>query len=104
MNKGYLDEKFWKTFGHISLSEKDFNQFKLQYNKESVKEKLIKRGVETTIQILHEKCLFDTFKRADKVLEDFLFTTRRRSDLSEQVNDDIEWFCSSIQFEKQSNK
>ena len=41
------------------------------------------------IQILYDKGLFDTFQNADKVLEDFLFTTRRRPDL-EKVNDDIQ--------------
>ena len=36
--------------------------------------------------------LFDNYANADKVLEDFLFTTRRRGDLSEQVNDDVQSF------------
>ena len=43
--------------------------------------------MKTTIQILYDKGLFDKFQNADKVLEDFLFTTRRRGDLSEQIND-----------------
>ena len=67
--------------------EKDFNEFKLQYNKQSVEEILFQRAVKTTIQILHDKGLFDNYANADKVLEEFLFTTRRRGDLSEQVND-----------------
>ena len=37
--------------------------------------------------------MFDNYTNADKVLEDFLFTTRRRSDLSEQAKEDIQWFC-----------
>ena len=45
--------------------------------------------MKTTIQILYDKGLFDNFQNADEVLEDFLFTTRRRTDLSEQVNDDV---------------
>ena len=40
--------------------------------------------------MLYDKGLFDNFQNADKVLEDLLFTTRRREDLSEQVNDDIQ--------------
>ena len=42
--------------------------------------------MKTTIQILYDKGLFDNYANADKVLEDFLFTTIRRVDL-EKVND-----------------
>ena len=83
INKGYLDSKLLKIDGHLSKLEKDFKEFKLQYNKQSVEEILIQRAVKTTIQILYDKGLFDKFQNADKVLEDFLFTTRRRGDLSE---------------------
>ena len=83
INKGFLDEKLIKINGHISKLEKDYNEFKLQYNKQSVEENLIQRAVKTTIQILYDKGLFDKYQNADKVLEDFLFTTRRRGDLSE---------------------
>ena len=44
----------------------------------------------TTIQILYDKGLFDNYANADKVLEDFLLTTRRRGDLSEEVNDVVQ--------------
>ena len=87
INKGYLDEKLLKLNGHLSKLEKDYNEFKKQYNKESVEEILVQRAVKTTIQILYDKGLFDNFQNADKVVEDFLFVTRRRGDLSEQVND-----------------
>ena len=84
INKGYLDSKLLKIDGHISKLEKDFNDFKLQYNKQNVEDILIQRAVKTTIQILYDKGLFDNYANADKVLEDFLFTTRRRGDLSEE--------------------
>ena len=84
INKGFLDEKLLKIDGHLSKLEKDFNEFKLQYNKQSVEEILIQRAVKTTIQILYDKGLFDNYANADKVLEDFLYTTRRRGDLSEE--------------------
>ena len=84
INKGYLDSKLIKINGHISKLEKDFNEFKLQYNKQSVEEILVQRAVKTTIQILYDKGLFDNYANADKVLEDFLFVTRRRGDLSEE--------------------
>ena len=84
INKGYLDEKLIKINGHLSKLEKDYNEFKKQYDKQSVEEILIQRAVKTTIQILYDKGLFDKFQNADKVLEDFLFTTRRRGDLSEE--------------------
>ena len=89
INKSFLDEKLLKINGHLSKLEKDYNEFKKQYNKQSVEEILIQRAVKTTIQILYDKGLFDNYANADKVLEDFLFTTRRRGDL-EEVNDDIQ--------------
>ena len=84
INKGYLDSKLLKIDGHLSKLEKDFNEFKLQYNKQNVEDILIQRAVKTTIQILYDKGLFDNYANADKVLEEFLFTTRRRGDLSEE--------------------
>ena len=87
INKAYLDEKLIKINGHISKLEKDFNEFKLQYNKQNVEDILVQRAVKTTIQILYDKGLFDNYANADKVVEDFLFVTRRRGDLSDQIND-----------------
>ena len=86
INKCYLDSKLLKIDGHLSKLEKVFNEFKLQYNKQNVEEILVQRAVKTTIQILYDKGLFDNFQNADKVLEDFLFVTRRRGDL-EKIND-----------------
>ena len=84
INKCFLDKKLFKIDGHLSKLEKDFNEFKLQYNKQSVEDILIQRAVKTTIQILYDRGLFDNYQNADKVLEDFLFTIRRRGDLSEE--------------------
>ena len=89
INKAYLDEKLSKIQGQISHFQKDYNEYKLQYNKQSVEDILIQRAVKTTIQILYDKGLFDNYANADKVLEDFLITTRRRPDL-EKVNDVIQ--------------
>ena len=85
INKGYLDSKLLKRDGHLSKLEKDCNEFRKVYNKQSVEEILIQRAVKTTIQILYDKGLFDNYANADKVFEDFLFTTRRRGDLSENT-------------------
>ena len=90
INKGYLDSNLLKIDGHLSKLEKDYNEFILQYNKQNVEEILIQRAVKTTIQILYDKGLFDNYANADKVLENFLFTSRRRGDLSEQVNDIVQ--------------
>ena len=90
INKGYLVSNLLKIDGHLSKLEKDYNEFKLRYNKQNVEDILIQRAVKTTIQILYDKGLFDKFQIADKVLEDSLFTIRRRGDLSNQVNDDIQ--------------
>ena len=84
INKGYLDEKLIKIDGHLSKLEKDYNEFKLDYEKQAVEEILIRRAVKTTIQVLYDRGLFDNYANADKVLEDFLFVTRRRGDLSEE--------------------
>ena len=89
-NKAYLDEKNKKLYSHISHIRKGYNEFKLQYNKHSVEEVLVQRAVKTTIQILYVEGLFDNYADADKVLEDFLLTTRRRDDLSEQLNDVVQ--------------
>ena len=71
INKAYLDEKIKKMDGHISYIEKDYNEFKKQYNKQNVEDILIQRAVKTTIQILYDKGLFDNYANADKVLENF---------------------------------
>ena len=84
VNKGHLYSKLLKIDGHLTKLEKDYNEFKLQYNKQNVEDILIQRAVKTTIQILFDKGLFDNYTNAGKVLEDFLFTRRRRGDLSEE--------------------
>ena len=84
INKGYLDDKLFKIKGFLTKLEKDYNKFKLEYDKQSVLDVLIQRAVKTTIQILYDKGLFVIYQNADKVLEDFLYTTRRRVDLSEK--------------------
>ena len=78
-NKAYLDEKLKKIGGHVSHIENVYNEFELQYNKQSVEEVLVRRAVKTTIQILYDKGLFDNYANAENVLEDFLFVTRRDS-------------------------
>ena len=90
INKAYLNDKLKKIDGHIAYIEKEYNEFKKQYNKQSEEEILIQRAVKTTIQILYDRGLFDNYANSDKVLEDFLFTTRRRGDLSEEVNDVVQ--------------
>ena len=85
INKGFLDEKLLKIDGHLSKLEKDYNEFIKQYDKQAVEDILIQRAVKTTLQILYDKGLFDNYDNADKVLEDFLFTTRRRGDLEDNT-------------------
>ena len=58
INKTHLVEKIKKKNGHIAYIEKDYIEFKKQYNKQSVEENLIQRAVETTIQILYDKFFF----------------------------------------------
>ena len=99
INKKYLDEKMLKINGHLSKLEKCYNKFKLQNNEQTVEDILFQRAVKKTIQIPYDKGLFDKFRKADEVLESFLFTTRRRGDL-EEVNDYVQGFCSQPQLKK----
>ena len=41
------------------------------------------------IQIFYDKGLFDNYANADKILEDFSFSTKRKAEL-EEVNDNIQ--------------
>ena len=52
INKAFLDEKLSKTDGRLSFLGRDYNDFKLHYNKQSVEEILIQSAVKTTIQAL----------------------------------------------------
>ena len=52
INKAYLDNKLLKRNGHLSKLEKDYNEFKLQYKKQSVEDILVQRAVKTAIQVL----------------------------------------------------
>ena len=52
INKAYLDEKLYKTDGRLSFLEKNYNEFKLQYNKQSVEEVLNQRAVNDDTNIL----------------------------------------------------
>ena len=61
IKKTYLDEKLMKINGHLSFFEKDYNKFKSQYNKQTLEAISTQRTVKTTIQILHDKGLFDGF-------------------------------------------
>ena len=75
INKSYLDSKLLKIDGHLSKLEKDYNEFKLQNNKQNVEDFLVQRAVKTLLQIFYDNGLFDIYADADKILEDFLFTT-----------------------------
>ena len=91
INKGYFEEKLLKINGHLSLLEKNNNEFILQYNKQSAEEILIQRAVKTTLQILYDKCLFDHFNNGNayEVLKGFVFLEKHRLD-SEKINDVIQ--------------
>ena len=69
--------------------EESYNEYKLNYNKQSVEEILIQRAVQTTIQILCDTSLFDDFQIAGESLKDFLIATSRQVDL-EEVRDVVQ--------------
>ena len=89
LKKVYLDLKVSQIDGHLLLLEKDYNEFKLHYNKQSVEEILIQRAVKTSIQILSDKGSIAGFSKEDEILKNFLFVTGRRGYL-EEVNDVIQ--------------
>ena len=72
--------------GHLSILEKDYDEFKLHNNKQSVEEILIRTAVKTTIQTLYDLGIFFNFHNACEVLKSFLLVERRRPDL-EELND-----------------
>ena len=90
IDKAYLDVNLLEINGNLSKLEKDYNELKLQHNKQTVEGILIRRALKATVQILYDKGLFDIYANAESVLEEFLFTTRRRGKLSEQVKDDVQ--------------
>ena len=51
-------KKYLKKTVTYQKLEKDYNDFKLQYNKQSVAEILIQLGVKTTIQISYYLIIF----------------------------------------------
>ena len=82
VNMAYLDTNVSKKEGHVSYIGKNYNEFELFSNKQSVEEILIERALKTTIQILYDKGLFDSFDSIDEVLKDDFFVERRRSDIN----------------------
>ena len=51
LNKAHLDTKSSKLEGQVSYIEKDYNEFNLFSNKQSVKEVLLQRAVKTFIKL-----------------------------------------------------
>ena len=49
--------------GHISNTEREYSEYNLLSNKQSVEEVLVQRALKTTIQILYDKGLFMVFPR-----------------------------------------
>ena len=86
INKAYLDTKFSKIEGQIFSIEKDYNEYKLHYNKQSVEGILIEKAVKTIIQKLSDKRLFDIYTDAVEILKHYLHiedNQRRRPELEE---------------------
>ena len=81
VNNDYLDRKISKTEGHIIFTEKDFIEFKMLSNKQSVEKILIQRAVKSTLQAFSDERLFDNYDTADEVLKDCLFVEKRRCGL-----------------------
>ena len=59
-------KNYFKKRSLINI-KKHYNEFNLQYNKQSVEDILIQRAVKTTIQIIYDKGLFHNYVNADKL-------------------------------------
>ena len=72
-DKAYLDTKISKIEHQISTMQKEYNGIKLHSNKQSGKEILIEKVVETNIQTLYDKGSFDNFSNRYEVLRNHIF-------------------------------
>ena len=88
IKKANLDEEVIKRNGHITFSGKDYNEFNLESNKQSIEQILFQRAVKTTIQILNDKVYLIIMLKLMRYQKIFLSVTRRRVDL-EKVEDDV---------------
>ena len=86
MNKAYLDANLSEIDGHLSLSEKNCNEYTIRSNKQSIGNILIQRVVKTTIQVPYDKGIIDHYinGKAYEFSKDFLFVGRRRGDLQKR--------------------
>ena len=74
-NKAYLDKNFSGVFEHQSCKERTFNHFKKHSNeKQPENEDLIEKAVETTLQLLYDKGLFDNYNNANEILKVYLLS------------------------------
>ena len=97
INKTYPNTNPFKKESNISLTEKDYNEAKLRNNKLS-EEVSFERALETTIQTLYDKGLFDNYDNANEVSKGYFFVERRRFDLKE-MNDVIQCFFPFLQYQ-----
>ena len=92
VNKGYLDTKILEVEAHLSLVEKNSNEFKLHSDKkkQSDDEFLIEKAVKTSIQIPFDEGLIDNYDIVDEVFKGCLLNAevneRGRLDLK-KLND-----------------
>ena len=83
VSRAYLLEKLTKVEGQLSLLETVFSEFELDSAKQSVEKTLIERAVETSIQIIYDKVLFDEYDIEDEVLKENFLVERRKPDLED---------------------
>ena len=81
VSKPYLDTKISKKESHSSFIDKEYNEYKLLGNKESVEEILIQKTKKTDVQKHLDTNFFDKYDKTDEVLKAFSFVERRGSNL-----------------------
>ena len=67
LNKAYQDENLSKKDGHLLFLERDYNEFKLHYNKKSVEEVSIQRAAKTTIQKPYDKAVIQAYSMVSQM-------------------------------------
>ena len=81
VRKPYLDTKLSKKESHSSFLDKEYIEYKLLGNKQSVEEIFIQRTKKTHVQKHLDTNFFDNHDKTDEVLKAFSFVERRRSNL-----------------------
>ena len=87
-NKAYLDKNLSKTEGHSSLSEKNYDEFRLHSNRKRPRRTQLKELLNQLNKYFIKRDFFDKYDFADEVLKDDRLIARHIPNL-EKLNDGV---------------